>query len=244
CSILKILEFGSLHEFLSPLTTLLAGILIILVLATLVLYARWHYGVLESMEVPVVPPTFLFGSLPDLHRRVTHDEDMKHFKKYGPIYGVYEGRQPVLYVCDPELIKRITVDDFGYFKDRRQIDFGDEYFNEIFDFLKYEKWKIVRQQLLSAFTPAKLNRMKIGMNNAITELIETLDLKCGIEGRANIDVQEEITSYNLSFSFQNLYGRMISSDDNFIRRAVETALGQNETFSMLYSLSRKNFRNK
>ncbi|CAG7733988.1 unnamed protein product, partial [Allacma fusca] len=125
-----------------------------------IIYSRWYYGVLESMGVPVVPTTMFLGSVPDLHKQVIHEMDIKYFKKYGPVYGVYEGRNPILYVCDPELIQNITIKNFDHFKDRRAMDFGDKYFNEIFDFLKYDKWKIVRSQLMPAFSPARLNPLK------------------------------------------------------------------------------------
>lgn len=48
---------------------------------------------------------------------------------------MYEGRKPVVCVCDPELIRLILVKDSENFRDRRAIDLGDEQVNEMMDFL-------------------------------------------------------------------------------------------------------------
>lgn len=47
----------------------------------------------------------------------------------------YEGRKPVVCVCDPELIRLILVKESDYFRDRRAVDLGDPQVNEMMDFL-------------------------------------------------------------------------------------------------------------
>jgi len=53
-----------------------------------IVYARWNYGILEKLNIPLIKPTFCLGSTPNLHLVVQHLEDIKRFKKYGPIWGV------------------------------------------------------------------------------------------------------------------------------------------------------------
>ena len=67
---------------------LYAFTLIAIVIATVILYARWHYGTLEASGVPVVPPKFILGSDPDMHKIVLHEEDKIRAKKYGRFWGV------------------------------------------------------------------------------------------------------------------------------------------------------------
>ena len=43
------------------------------------------------------------------------DEDMKRMKKYGKVFGIFEGLLPAFYISDPEIIKRILVKDFDHF---------------------------------------------------------------------------------------------------------------------------------
>ena len=42
-------------------------------------------------------------------------EDMKRVKKYGKVFGMFEGVQPAIYISDPEIIKQILVKDFDHF---------------------------------------------------------------------------------------------------------------------------------
>jgi len=62
--------------------------LIIIFVTSLIVYARWNYGTLEKLGIPVVKTSFILGSTPDLHRKVAHFEDIERFRKYGKIYGV------------------------------------------------------------------------------------------------------------------------------------------------------------
>ena len=70
-------------EFLAALL-----LLAVFTILGLILYARWHYGALDGLGFPVIPPTFVLGSCPDLHTKIQHHEDIARMKKYGPIWGV------------------------------------------------------------------------------------------------------------------------------------------------------------
>ena len=61
---------------------------IIIILTSIIIYARWNYGSLEALGIPVVKPSFILGSTPDLHLKVAHLEDIERHKKYGSVYGV------------------------------------------------------------------------------------------------------------------------------------------------------------
>lgn len=54
----------------------------------LILYGRQNYGTLEKCGIPIVKPSLFLGSVPDFHLKVHQLEDIKRFKKYGPIWGV------------------------------------------------------------------------------------------------------------------------------------------------------------
>ena len=65
----------------------LLAVLLVLVFG-IIMYARWPYGSLEALGIPVVKPSFMLGSLPDLHKRVIHEEDIRFYKELGPVFGV------------------------------------------------------------------------------------------------------------------------------------------------------------
>ena len=44
---------------------------------------------------------------------------MELVKKYGKVFGYFDGLRPNLWVSDPDLIKAICVKDFNHFTDRR-----------------------------------------------------------------------------------------------------------------------------
>ncbi|OXA45210.1 Cytochrome P450 3A56 [Folsomia candida] len=138
----------------------LLAFILITVLVGLVIYARWNYGTLEKLGIPMVGKPFLiFGNTIDAYSKVVGTLDIERFNKFGPIYGVYEGRQPQIHICDAELIRLVTTKDAEYFNDKRRMDFRDPLLNEMPDFLTYEKWKAVRTFLTPAFSSAKLRLM-------------------------------------------------------------------------------------
>lgn len=51
------------------------------------------------------------------------------------VLQLYEGRTPIIHVCDPDLIREIFVKDVEYFYDRRVGHFGDARIDEILDYL-------------------------------------------------------------------------------------------------------------
>jgi hypothetical protein len=60
----------------------------LLITISLIIYARWNYGVLEATGVPVIKPTFFLGSVPDLHLQVQTEQDIKRFRHFGLSWGV------------------------------------------------------------------------------------------------------------------------------------------------------------
>lgn len=54
----------------------------------LVVYARWNYTKLDGVGFPVMKPSLLLGSAPDIHTRIPHFDDIARHKVYGPVWGV------------------------------------------------------------------------------------------------------------------------------------------------------------
>ncbi|CAL8112253.1 unnamed protein product [Orchesella dallaii] len=144
-----------------PSATLgLIYLLVILVAAVLIREGRAKYGTLEDCGFPVIESTLCLGSEPTYHKIVQHLEDIKRFKKYGPIWGSYFGKQPDVFVADPDLIRQIFVKDFSsHFGERQDYEFGTDLMNEAVEFKKGEEWRTLRNFLSPLFSTSKLKHM-------------------------------------------------------------------------------------
>ncbi|ODM89526.1 Cytochrome P450 3A40 [Orchesella cincta] len=147
-------------------------------------YARWNYGTLEKVKglSAVVPPALVGGSDVSVYKKIVHEQDTENVKKYGKIYGYYEGRAPHIYIADPELVKLIFIKDFDHFHNKRIMDFGHELINEMMDHTKFyflidDKWKIIRTFLSPTLTTGKIRHMSIAMTETIEDWMGTVKEK-------------------------------------------------------------------
>jgi len=52
-------------------------------------YARWNFGTLEKLGIPVEKPKhFLYGSAVEYFEDVVQLNEIKRMQKYGPVFGV------------------------------------------------------------------------------------------------------------------------------------------------------------
>ena len=88
------------------------------------------------------------------------EEDFKMVKKYGKVFGVFNGLQPNLIVTDAELIRNVFIKDSRYFINHVNLqDPEDERFRSVRKmvfFLRDQEWKDVRLAITKAFSPAKI----------------------------------------------------------------------------------------
>ncbi|KAK7806238.1 hypothetical protein U0070_008901, partial [Myodes glareolus] len=81
------------------------------------------------------------------------------YKKYGKIWGLYDGQQPVLAITDPEIIKIVLVKEcYSIFTNHRS--FGPVGFmKKAISVSEDEEWKRLRTLLSPTFTSGKLKEM-------------------------------------------------------------------------------------
>ena len=75
---------------LFDLLTICSGVVavVICIICGLIIYARWNYGFLENLGIPVVNPHFLFGSMFTTRFVPIGYRDVAWMKEYGQIFGV------------------------------------------------------------------------------------------------------------------------------------------------------------
>ncbi|EPY72334.1 hypothetical protein CB1_083640001, partial [Camelus ferus] len=157
---------------LIPSFSLETWVLLATSLVLLYLYGTYSHGFFKKLEIPGPRPLPYFGNVL-AYRKTSLNEsfpptagetgfwafDSKCFKKYGKIWGFYDGQQPVLAITDPDMIKTVLVKEcYSVFTNRRFIGPRGIMKNAM-SVAQDEQWKRVRTLLSPTFTSGKLKEM-------------------------------------------------------------------------------------
>ncbi|XP_074866328.1 cytochrome P450 3A9-like [Carettochelys insculpta] len=133
-------------------------VLLIILLFLLMLYGIWPYGFFKKLGIPGPRPLPFFGTSLE-YRKGFVEFDNSCYEEYGQMWGFYDGRQPVLAVTDPTIIKTVLVKEcFSTFTNRRTLDLVGMLDCAV-SIAKDEKWKRIRTVLSPTFTSGKLKEM-------------------------------------------------------------------------------------
>ncbi|XP_070556766.1 cytochrome P450 3A8-like [Ptychodera flava] len=137
------------------------------------LYATWHFSTFRNLGIPGPTPWPLVGNFLQLSSGVQYKE-MEWYKKYGKVFGIFEGRQPVLEVVSPEMCMPICVKHFTSFYNRRPLLLESRPFNHALTLLVDQNWKNKRNTLTPAFTGSKIRTMTPIVNRAADAMVRIL----------------------------------------------------------------------
>ncbi|XP_003228211.1 cytochrome P450 3A9 [Anolis carolinensis] len=131
---------------------------LVVLLGLLLLYGIWPFGVFGKLGIPGPRPWPFLGTLLQ-YRKGFVKFDSWCFQKYGRIWGIYDGRQPVMAILDPAIIKTVLVKEcYTTFTNRR--NFGATgVLKSAISLAEDEHWKRVRTVLSPTFTSGKLKEM-------------------------------------------------------------------------------------
>lgn len=122
------------------------------------IYGTYSHGLFKKLGIPGPNPLPLFGTIFNYSDGMwKFDNDC--YKKYGKIWGFFEGPQPILAIMDPEIIKIVLVKEcYSVFTNRRT--FGPVGFmKKAITMSEDEEWKRLRTLLSPTFTSGKLKEM-------------------------------------------------------------------------------------
>ncbi|CAL1601205.1 unnamed protein product [Knipowitschia caucasica] len=161
-----------LLKYFSPETwTLLAALVTLFVI-----YLYWPYGIFKKMGIPGPPPVPLFGTML-AYRKGFLNFDMDCFKKYGKMWGIYDGRQPVLCVVDPAMVKTILVKEcYTLFTNRRNFRLNGPLYDAV-SIAEDDQWRRIRSVLSPSFTSGRLKEMFDIMKNHSETLVKNMKKK-------------------------------------------------------------------
>ncbi|NWI20979.1 CP3AL protein, partial [Crypturellus soui] len=174
-------------------------------------YGVWPFGVFKKLGIPGPTPLPFFGTCLE-YRKGFVEFDSECFRKYGKVWGFYDGRQPVIGVMDPQIIKAVLVKEcYTVFTNRRRVDLAGV-LRDAVSLAEDEHWKRLRTVLSPTFTSGKLKEMF----PIIKQFGEALVKNVQKEGENNrpIDIKEIFGSYSMDVVTSTSFGVNIDSMNN------------------------------
>ncbi|XP_060064390.1 cytochrome P450 3A24-like [Ylistrum balloti] len=201
------------------------GQLLILLVATIiayVVYMSWDYNIFKKMGVDGPKPTLVMGNLGLFFKDGIVKGEIDLYRKYGKMFGTFEGKFPTLFVADPKLLKDIFVKDFNSFVNRRDFNqLDDPMIQESLLSIKDDHWRFVRNIITPTFSGKKLREMKPLIRQAQDILLENLETKANNNEDTNL--KETFGAFTLDVIARTSFGLEINSqkdpNDPFIKHA-------------------------
>ncbi|XP_073499037.1 cytochrome P450 3A8-like [Phyllobates terribilis] len=186
-------------------------ILLITLLALLTCYGIWPYRIFKKYGIPGPRPLPFIGTFLD-NKDGLFTFDMECFKKYGKIWGFYDGRQPVLGVMDPAIIKFILVKEcYTIFTNRRNFGLNGPLESAVSNAVD-DQWKRIRTVLSPTFTSGKLKQMFPIIKQYGDLLVKNIQKK--VDNKDFIDMKDIFGSYSMDVILSTSFSVNVDSLNN------------------------------
>lgn len=184
---------------------------ILLFVVLLLVYGIWPFGLFKKLGIPGPRPLPFVGTSLE-YRKGFLEFDTECFKKYGKIWGIYDGRQPTLAVTDPQIIKSVLVKDcYTTFTNRRRADLAGVLTNAV-SLAEDDHWKRLRTVLSPTFTSGKLKEMFPIMKHYGEALVKNVQKQ--VKENSSIPVKDIFGSYSMDVVTSTSFGVNIDSMNN------------------------------
>ncbi|KAK7168062.1 hypothetical protein R3I94_002190 [Phoxinus phoxinus] len=192
--------------------------LVVLVITLLFIYGVWPHGFFNKLGIPGPRPWPFVGTLLSYTKGLCNF-DMECAKKYGKVWGIYDGRLPILMVTDLEIIKTVMVKEcYSIFTNRRirKTDLAGPFGDGII-MVRDEQWKRIRSSLSPYFTSGRLKEMfPIAVTHA-ERFIKNMQKR---DHEQPVKIKEVVAPYSLdvvaSSSFSVDIDSINNPDDPFV----------------------------
>ncbi|NXW89770.1 CP3AC protein, partial [Alopecoenas beccarii] len=139
-------------------------------------YGLLPFQTFKKLGIPGPWPLPFLGTFLEYRHGALHFDQMC-FEKYGKIWGIYDGRQPVLAVLDPILIKNILVKECYTVFTNRRVFYLTGILESALLMARDEKWKRIRTVVSPTFTSGKLKEMFPIINHYGEKLVKNMEKK-------------------------------------------------------------------
>nr|XP_039265290.1 cytochrome P450 3A5-like [Styela clava] len=182
-------------------------------------YVRRKWSKLENLQIPFDPPSLMnLGSLrKEFGEKTAFEYDNECKKKYGNIWGLYEGLHPVITVHDPDILRQIFIKDFSNFPDRdkRLTKIGGKELNNGLTVVSGKQWKRIRSTMTPTFSTSKLKNMfgivEWCVDNAVAAFNKKVENKNGI-----FNPKESFSRLSLDIVCSAAFSTKVHSQDDTV----------------------------
>ncbi|XP_046449634.1 cytochrome P450 3A14-like [Daphnia pulex] len=143
------------------------------------------FNYFSDQGIPGPKPIPIFGNMWGVWKAILPYHDLALAKKYGKVFGYFDGPIPNLWVADVDLIKAMYVKDFDHFVDRRSPDIKSKVMRKWLVLLKGQEWKDVRSSVTPAFTTGKIKRMSVLIKDCVASLCDRVTTVIEKDGKLN-----------------------------------------------------------
>ncbi|NXU29495.1 CP3AD protein, partial [Thalassarche chlororhynchos] len=196
---------------LLPSSSMETWTLLLIFIALLVVYETWPFRLFKKLGIPGPRPLPFFGTCLE-YRKGYLNFDNECFQKYGKVWGIYDGRQPVVAVVDPQIIKSVLVKEcYSTFTNRRRLILAAE-INNALSIAEDEQWKRIRTVLSPTFTSGKLKEMFPIIKHYGEVLVKNVQKRMGKDNA--LSVKDIFGSYSMDIITSTSFGVNIDSMNN------------------------------
>ncbi|XP_017041063.1 probable cytochrome P450 9f2 [Drosophila ficusphila] len=191
------------------------------------LFYRWataNNDFFKDRGIPYEKPTLYFGNMADmfLRKKAMFDVVCNLYKKGGSskFFGIFEQRQPLFMIRDPDIIKQITIKDFDHFINHRNTfgtggdddphDMSNLFGSSLFS-MRDARWKDMRSTLSPAFTGSKMRQMFQLMNQVAKEAVGCLKSEQTSEEGTELDMKDYSTRFTNDVIASTAFGLQVNS---------------------------------
>ncbi|XP_070779689.1 cytochrome P450 3A40-like isoform X3 [Enoplosus armatus] len=136
-------------------------------------YACWPYRTFKKLGIPGPKPIPFFGTML-AYRKGFITFDTECYKKYGKIWGMFDGRQPVLCITDPAVIKTVLIKEcYSLFTNRRNFRLNGKLYDAV-SIAEDDQWRRIRSVLSPSFTSGRLKEMFDIMKHHSANLVSSM----------------------------------------------------------------------
>lgn len=143
----------------------------VLVIGAAIFYSKQKHRYWQSRKIPGPDPTLFIGNTYAGSRGVGwHELELADVKKYGRVFGVYQGMTPVLVVSDPAILQTLLVRDFHSFPNRQSSYHRIQ--RQSLLAVNGKRWKDMRMIMSPTFTSGKMKAMHLLIKQSVSDLME------------------------------------------------------------------------